>query len=435
MPIIENKEELLKKYKLAGKIRFISFLLLLLFLLAMKIIGGYSYLNAAFITLILVEAALNQPYAFIVKRVNLYRFQYYQMTLDILAISWLLYYMGGIEAPLVTIAYYAVILWAGVVSTTGAVLFAVLASVISFSSIVIFEYFGILPHVSFYNYKMPEAQMFSLLFGNISFLFAFGYFSAHSSGVIKFLERKRQEESLRYVHKLLATGHLMGNTAHDILTCFAAIKAYTYMILDGGKAGPQDAEKLKAIDRMEEKGKSLVFRLAEFSKSPQKELEPFDMHRIIEEALDLTWPVVRYSKMSVEKEFGMNIPDVMADKCQLQEVFTALILNSMDAMSDKGVLTIKTGYDRVGGNVEIVFSDTGIGMNREHLKRVGEPFFTTKEADKGFGLGLAIAYGIIERHNGKLEIKSEPYKGTTVAIRLPVNQPPVFQKKSNTPNR
>ena len=74
-------------------------------------------------------------------------------------------------------------------------------------------------------------------------------------------------------------------------------------------------------------------------------------------------------------------------------------------------------------------------MNREHLKRVGEPFFTTKEADKGFGLGLATAYGIIERHNGKLEIKSEPYKGTTVAIRLPVNQPPVFQKKSNTPNR
>ncbi|MCX5694807.1 MAG: hypothetical protein NT014_06810 [Candidatus Omnitrophica bacterium] len=123
-----DTKELLEKYRLAGKIRFLSFLLLFLFLLLMKSFGGYAYLNPAFIALMLIEAIVNQPYLFLVNRVNMRRFQYYQMITDIIAISWILYYMGGLEAPIVSIAYYVVILWAGVASTTQAVFFAVITS-------------------------------------------------------------------------------------------------------------------------------------------------------------------------------------------------------------------------------------------------------------------------------------------------------------------
>lgn len=93
---MHTKEELVSKYKLAGRIRFLCFFLLLLFLILMKYIGGYSYLNAAFISLILVEAILNQPYKFIVSRVDIHRFQYFQMMTDVIVISWILHYMGGL---------------------------------------------------------------------------------------------------------------------------------------------------------------------------------------------------------------------------------------------------------------------------------------------------------------------------------------------------
>lgn len=88
-------EDLMRKYRLAGKIRLISFSLLMFFLLLMKWLGGYAYLNPALLSLILVEALINQPYSFIVRRVNIHRLQYYQMTVDIMAITWLMYYMGG----------------------------------------------------------------------------------------------------------------------------------------------------------------------------------------------------------------------------------------------------------------------------------------------------------------------------------------------------
>ena len=113
----------------------------------------------------------------------------------------------------------------------------------------ILEHFGLLPVISHYSYKMPTPQMFSLLLGNVSFLFAFGYFSARSSGVIQLLQRKRQEESLRSAHKLLATGNLLGSTAHDMLNYLATIKYSIRMLLDGGGINDEEREMLKSIQK------------------------------------------------------------------------------------------------------------------------------------------------------------------------------------------
>ncbi|MCK5451363.1 MAG: GHKL domain-containing protein [Candidatus Omnitrophica bacterium] len=417
-----SKEELLKKYKLAGKIRFISFSLLLFFLLSMKFIGGYSYLNFAFIALIFVESVLNQPYKFFIHRVNLNRFQYYQMVVDIIAISWILYYMGGIKAPVVNIAYYAVILWAGVVSSTSAVFFAAGVSALFFSSIVLLEHFGLLPSVSFYDHEMSTSQMISLLIANVSFLFAFGYFSANSSTVIQFLQRKKQEGSLRNMHRFLTTGYLVGGTVHDIQNCLIVIKGYAKILLENVKNGSEESEFLKGIAEMEHKSSDLLSRLARFSRKPVQEFESIDIHKVIEDALKLTWPLTRYSKMTTEKILGENIPVIRANKNQLQEIFVAFILNSIDAISQKGKLVIKTTYLEKSNVVEIAFSDTGRGIKREDLKRIREPFFTTKETGKGAGLGLTAVYGIIDRHKGKINIESTVGKGSTFTIQLPVVQ-------------
>lgn len=417
--------ELIKKYQWAGKIRFISFFLLFIFLILMKLCGGYSYLTFTFVALIFVEAILNQPYTFLIKKVNIYRFQFYQMIADIIVISWVLYLMGGLEAPLVSIVYYAVILWAGVVSGDAAVLFAVFSSSIFFSLVIILEHFGALPAISYFNYKMPAAQMFSLLLGNVAFMFAFGYFSAHSSGVIKFLERKRQEDSLRYMHKLLATGYLVGGTAHDILNYLATIKGNIQMLsISEGQSGEQ-RERLKSIIDSESRCANLVYRLVRFSKEPEKEFAPTDINKAIEDAFELTWPLVRYSKMAVEKVLKPKIPLILGDKDEIQEVFVTLILNSLDAVSGKpkgGILTIKTEYLKDKELVGIIFTDTGTGIKQDDLKRIGEPFFTTKEPEKGAGLGLAIAYGIIVRHKGKIDVASTADEGATFTIRIPAIQ-------------
>ncbi|MDD5129434.1 MAG: ATP-binding protein [Candidatus Omnitrophica bacterium] len=418
-----DTKELLEKYRLAGKIRFLSFLLLFLFLLLMKTFGGYSYLNNVFIGLMLIEAIVNQPYLFIIRRVNIYRFQYYQMATDIIAISWILYYMGGVEAPIVSIAYYAVILWAGVASTTRAVFFAVVASSFFFSSIVALEYFGFLPFISNYGYKMPLPQIISLLIGNTSFLFAFGYFSAYSSSVIRSLQRKRQEEALRNAHKIIATGYLVGRTAHDVLNNIVSAKGYSKLLLDPAIAETDKREMVNAIEKLHNRSADLVNRLGKFSQESPRAFEPTDIHKTLEDALDLTNPIVRYSKMVIEKFLAADVPLVVASGSELEEVFVTFILNSFDAVTKEGKFIIKTNYIKESGMVKIVFSDTGSGISRDNLKRLGEPFFSTKGAGGGIGLGLATAYEIIARHNGKIDVESIEGKGATFTIELPVVQP------------
>jgi len=426
----KNERELIGKYRAAGKIRFISFTLLFLFLTLMKFIGGYSYLNASFLLLIFVEAIVNQPYRFIIERTNINRLQYYHMLTDIIAISWIIYYMGGLEAPLVSLGYYAVILWAGVISTTNAVFFATSAAAILFSLIIGLEYFGILPPVSYYGYKFSLAQMLSLLMGNISFLFAFGYFSAYSSKVIKYLQRKREEDKLKHIHRLMSAGYLVENTAHDIINYLTGIRGYTENLLEQNPSSVELKEALERIGKLDDKSTDLLTRLFSFSRKRDSETKmgPVSVNLLMDEALGLANPLIRYSSTAVKKIFGDYMPLILANKEPLIEVFIVFIMNALDAIGDKeGILTIGTGYLERENMVSVTFSDTGIGIELENLKRLGEPFFTTKDPDKSMGLGLATAYGIIERHRGSIEVKSQVGKGTVFSIKFPV------VKKGNDP--
>lgn len=414
-----SRQGLIRKYALAGKIRCVSFTLLLFFLLGMKYFGGCAYLNSALLLLIIVEIIVNQPHDFIIRRVNIRRFQYYQMLVDIITISWLAYYMGGLEAPVVSIAYYGVILWAGVVSGIPAVFFAVITSALFFISIVVGGYTGILPPVSYAHYTIPFSHMLSLLFGNLAFLFAFGYFSAHSAMVIKALENKRQEETLKQVHKLIATGYLVSNTAHDILNCLANIRGYTTILRGNAVDAAAARQMLEAIERLQTKSAESLIRLARFSRKPKPEFLAADINEIIEEALLLTWPRIRYANAAIKKTFASELPPVTADKDQLQEVFVVLILNSLDAISKKGEIAITTAYHKEHNKVGVIFSDNGAGIAQEDVRRLGEPFFTTKGKEKGFGVGLAVAYEIISRHNAEIEVQSEVGRGTTFVVRFP----------------
>jgi len=111
---------------------------------------------------------------------------------------------------------------------------------------------------------------------------------------------------------------------------------------------------------------------------------------------------------------------VVIDPSQIQQVFMNLIINAAEAMEGGGRLTLATRFDPVKEFIEVEFTDTGHGISEENMGRLFDPFFTTKETGHGVGLGLAISYGIIKRHEGTISVESEVGKGTTFIIRLPV---------------
>jgi len=110
------------------------------------------------------------------------------------------------------------------------------------------------------------------------------------------------------------------------------------------------------------------------------------------------------------------------DSGQIQQVFTNIILNAAEAIEGQGEITISTRTTEGGRFIEIEFTDTGHGISRENIEKIFDPFFTTKEVGRGTGLGLAVSYGIIARHQGTIEVESNPGEGTTFIVRLPLNE-------------
>jgi len=170
----------------------------------------------------------------------------------------------------------------------------------------------------------------------------------------------------------------------------------------------------------------IVLDLKNFARADEAERKYADINQGIVSTLNIVWNELKY-KATVTKELG-DIPEIECYPMQLNQVFMNLLVNSAQAILEKGEIRIKT-YVR-DDEVVVEVSDTGIGISQEHLNRLFEPFFTTKPVGKGTGLGLSIAYGIVKKHGGAIEVESEPGKGSLFRVRLPVgdeypSEPPI----------
>ena len=161
--------------------------------------------------------------------------------------------------------------------------------------------------------------------------------------------------------------------------------------------------------------KSIVQNLRDFSHVDKGEFKFADINKGIESTLNIIWNEVKY-KAEVIKEYG-DIPQIECLPQQLNQVFMNLLLNAAQAIATHGQIRIKT-Y-RESKNIIIEISDTGVGIPQENIPRIFETFFTTKDVGKGTGLGLSVAYGIVQKHNGRIEVESEVNKGTTFRVALP----------------
>jgi two-component system NtrC family sensor kinase len=143
---------------------------------------------------------------------------------------------------------------------------------------------------------------------------------------------------------------------------------------------------------------------------------------LLDSTLSLLERQILFQNITVDKQYAGDLKKISADRAQLQQVFTNIILNAAEAMDGRGTLTLVTvcGLDKK--QMEVQIRDTGQGIKEEDRRRLFEPFFSTKEVGKGTGLGLAISYGIIQRHRGTIQVQSEVGKGTTFFIQLPVKK-------------
>jgi len=166
-----------------------------------------------------------------------------------------------------------------------------------------------------------------------------------------------------------------------------------------------------------ERIKKIVIDLKDFAHPGDQELKHADINRSLDSTLNIVWNELKY-KSTVTKNYG-DLPHVRCYPQQLNQVFMNFLVNAAQAIEKQGEINIMTRA--LDGKVEIAISDTGSGIPKENLSRIFDPFFTTKDVGKGTGLGLNVAYNIIKKHKGTIDVKSEVGKGTTFTIRIPVD--------------
>ena len=171
-------------------------------------------------------------------------------------------------------------------------------------------------------------------------------------------------------------------------------------------------ESLEGTDRV----KSIVQDLKNFARADQSEWKEADINDCLESTINIVWNELKY-KTELVKDYG-RLPLTRCIGQQLNQVFMNLLVNAGQAIASKGTITVRTWYDKDAVHVSV--ADTGCGIAPDQINRIFEPFYTTKEAGQGTGLGLSIAYNIVKKHNGTIDVKSDPGKGSTITVSIPV---------------
>jgi two-component system NtrC family sensor kinase len=176
---------------------------------------------------------------------------------------------------------------------------------------------------------------------------------------------------------------------------------------------------LKLVQRETERCTAIVRNLLDFARQRPLSLKDTDVVAVLEEAVSLVGHQAALKGLTIEKAVTA-VPLIKADSGQLRQAIVNIVLNGFEAMQSGGSLRLRCGPAAGGKQVEIVCEDSGVGIPPDRLAKIFDPFFSTKEM--GTGLGLSVVYGIVERHGGTIDIRSEVGTGTTVVLRLPVQR-------------
>jgi len=237
-------------------------------------------------------------------------------------------------------------------------------------------------------------------------------------------ELAKMQVRMAQSERLASIGLLAAGVAHEINNPLGGILALSSLVLEDLPPGDPASENLEEVVRQTLRCSEIVKHLLEFSRQHLLRAAPVDANELVEKTLALLERQSIFFNIRVVRELAVDLPPIVADWSQLQQVFMNILLNGVQAMDEHGTITVGSRCDRDRDEVVLTFRDTGCGIPPDRIDRIFDPFFTTKGDGEGTGLGLSIAYGIVSRHLGTIMAESEVGKGTTFTIRLPANDLP-----------
>ena len=232
-------------------------------------------------------------------------------------------------------------------------------------------------------------------------------------------ELQRLNEQLIRAEKLAAMGTLAAGVAHEVNNPLASISSLVQMMRAQAGHSDETRERLNLISAQIERINQVTRDMTNFARSRPAAKQNVDVNAIVASAVQLANFDKAFQTLTIERRLANDLPTVFADDDQLQQVFLNLLLNARDAMPDGGNLTIQSLQK--DGQVTVEIADSGTGIGTDEAKHIFDPFFTTKPAGRGTGLGLAVCYGIVTAHNGRIEVVPNEPCGSIFRVILPVS--------------
>jgi two-component system NtrC family sensor kinase len=243
-------------------------------------------------------------------------------------------------------------------------------------------------------------------------------------------EKIKHEQAMREMvqrisraEKMASLGQLAAGVAHEINNPLTGIIFYADLLL---KSLDEEDPRRHSLTCMYEDAKrcgKIIKNLLAYSRQETHKKEILHINTLLEHSLDLIRDPKFFMGIQIKKELSEDMILIKGDRDQLGQVIVNLVLNAVDAMNQKGTMTLRTYRNKPAQKVYIEVSDTGRGIPEENLPLIFDPFFTTKAPGKGTGLGLSTAYGIVEENQGRIWVKETSPKGTTFVVELPLYRP------------
>ncbi len=243
-------------------------------------------------------------------------------------------------------------------------------------------------------------------------------------------ELEKTQIQLLQAEKMSSLGKLAAGVAHQLNNPLGGITLFANLVMEDYKLEEGAKSDLERILQEAERCRDTVKELLEFARQTSHAIRPHDLGKAITRTLFLLENQTLFQNIEIKKTLAENIPEVPADIQQMNHVFMNIILNAAQAMEGKGILSIKTSLSQDNNHLRIEISDTGPGIPEEIITHIFDPFYTTKEEGQGTGLGLSMVYGIIEDHNGSINVESTVGLGSTFIIDLPLKSDAVEGENS-----
>jgi signal transduction histidine kinase len=233
-------------------------------------------------------------------------------------------------------------------------------------------------------------------------------------------ERVRLEGQLQQAEKLSSIGLFAAGLAHEVNTPLAGISSYSQMLIKELRSDDPQRELLEKIEKQSFRASEIINNLLKFARFSPTEFQELSLNSLMIDTLSLLEHQFKKSAIAIELDLEPALPKTVGNGGKLQQVFMNLFLNAKDAMPDGGSLKLKTFFQ--DSELVVRVSDTGVGISKDEVKKIYDPFFTTKSVGKGTGLGLSVSYGIIQEHSGRIAVESQPGEGTTFSLYFPVRR-------------